>query len=149
MMVYVAIASFLFSREYTESTLKTILPIPVSRTKLLFGKFCSLLLWIVTLNIVTWAGIYVVCGIYHAVFTLKEYSLLVAIEWFPRFLLGGILMFLTTSPFVFAAGITKGFVAPMIGSAVIYRHGQCSSRKSRMGCIISVDSHIFSCAGQN
>lgn len=63
MMVYVAIASFLFSREYTESTLKTILPIPVSRTKLLFGKFCSLLLWIVTLNIVTWAGIYVVCGI--------------------------------------------------------------------------------------
>lgn len=119
MMVYVAIASFLFSREYTESTLKTILPIPVSRTKLLFGKFCSLLLWIVTLNIVTWAGIYVVCGIYHAVFTLKEYSLLVAIEWFPKFLLGGILMFLTTSPFVFAAGITKGFVAPMIGSAVI------------------------------
>ena len=34
-MIYVAIAAYLFSREYTESTLKTILPIPISRTKLL------------------------------------------------------------------------------------------------------------------
>ena len=31
-MIYVAIAAYLFSREYTESTLKTILPIPISRT---------------------------------------------------------------------------------------------------------------------
>ena len=38
-MIYVAIAAYLFSREYTESTLKTILPIPISRTKLLIGKF--------------------------------------------------------------------------------------------------------------
>jgi bacitracin transport system permease protein len=38
-MIYVAIAAYLFSREYTESTLKTILPIPISRTKLLIGNF--------------------------------------------------------------------------------------------------------------
>ena len=49
-MIYVAIAAYLFSREYTESTLKTILPIPISRTKLLIGKFCTLLLWIVMLT---------------------------------------------------------------------------------------------------
>ena len=57
-MIYVAIAAYLFSREYTESTLKTILPIPISRTKLLIGKFCTLLLWIVMLTLVTWAGIF-------------------------------------------------------------------------------------------
>ncbi len=105
-MIYVAIAAYLFSREYTESTLKTILPIPISRTKLLIGKFCTLLLWIVMLTLVTWAGIFIVCGLYDAVFTLEGYSLL-------------ILMFLTVSPFVFVAMKTKGFVAPMIGSAVI------------------------------
>lgn len=119
MMIYVAIAAFLFSREYTESTLKTILPIPISRTKLLIGKFSALLLWIVILTFVTWAGILIVCGLYHAVFTLEEYSLLVAIVWLRKFLLGGILMFLTISPFVFVAEKTKGFVAPVIGSAVI------------------------------
>ena len=68
-MIYVAIAAYLFSREYTESTLKTILPIPISRTKLLIGKFCTLLLWIVMLTLVTWAGIFIVCGLYDAVFT--------------------------------------------------------------------------------
>src|SRR5699024_10479995 len=78
-MIYVAIAVYLFIREYTESTLKTILPIPISRTKLLIGKFCTLLLWIVMLTLVTWAGIFIACGLYHAVFTLEGYSLLVAI----------------------------------------------------------------------
>ena len=102
-MIYVAIAAYLFSREYTESTLKTILPIPISRTKLLIGKFCTLLLWIVMLTLVTWAGIFIVCGLYDAVFTLEGYSLLVAIVWLPKFLFGSILMFLTVSPFVFVA----------------------------------------------
>ena len=37
----------------------------------------------------------------------------------PQVLFGSILMFLTVSPFVFVAMKTKGFVAPMIGSAVI------------------------------
>ena len=83
-MIYVAIAAYLFSREYTESTLKTILPIPISRTKLLIGKFCTLLLWIVMLTLVTWAGIFIVCGLYDAVFTLEGYSLLVAIVWLPQ-----------------------------------------------------------------
>ena len=69
--------------------------------------------------IVTWAGIFIVCGLYDAVFTLEGYSLLVAIVWLPKFLFGSILMFLTVSPFVFVAMKTKGFVAPMIGSAVI------------------------------
>ena len=71
------------------------------------------------LTLVTWAGIFIVCGLYDAVFTLEGYSLLVAIVWLPKFLFGSILMFLTVSPFVFVAMKTKGFVAPMIGSAVI------------------------------
>lgn len=119
MMVYVAIAAFLFSREYSESTLKTILPIPLSRTRLLIGKFFTLLLWIMILTFVTWLGIFIVCGLYHSVFTLSGYSLLVAIGWLPKFLIGGVLMFLTASPFAFIVLKTKGFVAPMIGSAVI------------------------------
>lgn len=119
MMIYVAIAAFLFSREYSESTLKTILPIPISRTKLLTSKFFALLLWIMMLTVVTWAGVFIVSGLYHVVFTLPEYSLLVAIGWLPKFLFGGMLMFLQASPFAFVALKTKGFVAPMIGSAVI------------------------------
>ena len=53
------------------------------------------------------AGIFIVCGLYDAVFTLEGYSLLVAIVWLPKFLFGSILMFLTVSPFVFVAMKTK------------------------------------------
>lgn len=119
MMIYVAITAYLFSREYMENTLKTILPITVSRTKLLAAKFGTLFLWIVLLTFVTWAGIFALSGLYHTAFHLEGYSLLVAIGWLPKFLFGNILMFLTISPFAFIAGKTKGFVAPIIASAVI------------------------------
>ena len=144
-MIYVAIAAYLFSREYTESTLKTILPIPISRTKLLIGKFCTLLLWIVMLTLVTWAGIFIVCGLYDAVFTLEGYSLLVAIVWLPKFLFGSILMFLTVSPFV-CCYENKRICRP---DDWLCRdcHGKCRTFKSRMGSVVSVDSHLFLGAG--
>src|SRR5699024_12262230 len=100
----------------TASTLKRILPIPISSTKLLFGKFCTLLLWIFMLTLVTWAGIFIACGLYHAVFTLEGYILLLAVEWLSKFLFGSILMFLTVSPFVFVAMKSVEFVAPVICS---------------------------------
>ncbi|NEZ46419.1 bacitracin ABC transporter permease [Clostridium niameyense] len=118
MMIYVVITAYLFSREYTENTFKTILPIPISRTKLLLGKFCTLFLWIVMLTFVTWVGIFTLLGIYHAVFVMEEYNLFIAIEWLFKFLLGNMLMFLTFSPFTYIAHKTKGFVAPVIACAV-------------------------------
>lgn len=118
-MIYVATTAYLFSREYAENTLKTILPIPVSKIKLMVGKFCALFIWASFLTIVTWAGILILSGIYHAVFEMEGYNLLVAINWIPKFFLSNILMFLTVSPFAFISQKTKGVVAPMIASAVI------------------------------
>ena len=145
-MIYVAIAAYLFSREYTESTLKTILPIPISRTKLLIGKFCTLLLWIVMLTLVTWAGIFIVCGLYDAVFTLEGYSLLVAIVWLPQ-------VFVWQYPDVFNS---FSFCVCCYENKRICRpddwlcrdcHGKCRTFKSRMGSVVSVDSHLFLGAG--
>lgn len=118
-MIYVAITAYLFSREYAENTLKTILPIPVSRTKLMAAKFCTLFIWTSVLTIVTWAGILILSGMYHIVFGMEGYSLLVAINWLPKYFFSNMLMFLTVSPFAFIAQKTKGFVASMIASAVI------------------------------
>lgn len=118
-IIYVAITAYLFSREYAENTLKTILPIPVSRAKLMAAKFCTLFIWTSVLTIATWTGILTLSGIYHDLFRMEGYSLLVAVGWLPKFFLSNILMFLTVSPFAFIAQKTKGFVAPMIASAVI------------------------------
>lgn len=119
MMIYVTITAYLFSREYSECTLKTILPIPVSRTKFVIGKFCTLLLWTLMLTVVTWAGIFVLSGLFQIFIGMDSFSFIVAAEWLFKFLLGDLLMYLTITPFAFIAEKTKGFVAPVIASAVI------------------------------
>ena len=119
MMVSVAIASYLFSREYAENTWKTILPIPISRTKVLAGKFLTLFIWDLGLTLVSWFSILFFSGIFHAIFGMSEYSLFTAFRWIPKYFLLTIFMFATTTPFVYIAQKTKGFVAPMITSAVI------------------------------
>ena len=119
MMVYTAIAAYLFSREYTEGTLKTILTIPVQKTSFVATKFCILFLWIVVLTAITWAGMLALATVYHAAFGMAEFSLRVALAWLARMLLGGVLVFLTTSPLAYLAERTKGLVVPMIAAAVI------------------------------
>ncbi|QVK18626.1 ABC transporter permease [Mycoplasmatota bacterium] len=119
MMVYVAITAYLFSREYTEKTLKTILPAPVSRTKFIVGKFYTLFLWIIMLTVVTWTGILVLSALYHSIFGLEGFDITIALQWLLKLLLGGVLMFLTISPFAFLAERTKGLAAPMIIAAVM------------------------------
>lgn len=117
--IYITITSYICSREYTENTLKNVLPIPISRTKLLLGKFCTLFIWMMILTFLTWLGILAQAGLYHVIFGFEGFTLHVAMEWLLKFLSGGILMFLTVSPFAYIAQKTKGFVTPIITSAVI------------------------------
>ena len=119
MMVSVAIASYLFSREYSENTWKTILPLPISRNKVLSGKFITLFIWDLGLTLVSWLSILLFSGIFHVTIGMTECSFLTALKWIPGYFLLTILMFATTSPFVYIAQKTKGFVAPMIASAVV------------------------------
>jgi bacitracin transport system permease protein len=119
MLVYVAIAAYLFSREYAEKTLKMILPVPVSRFNLITGKFLVLLIWTAGLTILTWAAILALMLIYHLAVGLEGMSLQVAGLWLFKFLLGSVLMFLTLSPFAYIAEKSQGFVVPVIVSAVV------------------------------
>jgi len=139
MMIYVAITAYLFSREYTENTLKTILPIPISRMAFMLGKFCILFLWIIVLTVVIWGSILILFALYHVVFGMQEFSFVVAGEWLLKLLLGSVFMFLTISPFAFIAEKTKGFVAP-VDCFRSHCHGECLPFQSRIRCVISVDN---------
>lgn len=119
MMICVAILSFVFSREYSENTFKTILPIPVGRTKLFTAKFAVSALLTLAVNFITWGGILLISFIYNCLFTLGGFYISVSLIWLLKFLAGAVLMFLTASPFAYLAVKTKGFVAPMIVSAAV------------------------------
>lgn len=122
-MVYVAITAYLFSREYSEKTLKTILTVPVSRNKLVAGKFCTLFLWVIVLTVVTWVGIFALSTLYNMIIGMDGFFILVALQWLYKLLLSGVLMFITISPYAFLAERTKGLVTPMIASAVMVMGG--------------------------
>lgn len=147
MMIYVTITAYLFSREYTESTLKTLLPIPVSRRTFVFGKFCVLFLWTEMLSVVTWGGIFAFLGLYHGVIGMDEYHFTVAIQWFFRFLISNILLFVTISPFAFIAQKTKGFVVPMIALAVIVM-GSAALSNQEIGALYPWTATFFLMEGR-
>jgi bacitracin transport system permease protein len=52
--LYSVMAAYLFSREYTEDTLKNLLTIPVSRTALMLSKMLLFFIWVLFLTLVAW-----------------------------------------------------------------------------------------------
>jgi bacitracin transport system permease protein len=119
LIVYVVITAYLFSREYTENTLKTILTVPVKKLTFITSKFLTLFIWVIVLTLISWGGIYALTALYSAIFGLAEFGVAVALHYLGNMLFGGILMFLTISPFAFLSIWTKGVVVPVIASAAV------------------------------
>lgn len=119
LIVYTVIAAYLFSREHTERTLKTVLTVPVSKVSFLVSKYIMLFLWIMALTFVSWAGMLLLAAAFGPVFGLDGFRMGIAYSYLGEMLLGGVLMFVTLSPFVFLALWTKGLVIPIIVSATV------------------------------
>jgi len=119
LIVYSVIAAYLFSREYTEKTLKTILTVPVSKLTFIISKFIMLFIWIMALTLISWASMFVLAALFGAAFEIAEFSTVVAVKYLGEMVLGGIFMFLTITPFAFLAIWTKGLVVPIITAAAI------------------------------
>ncbi|WP_010271590.1 ABC transporter permease [Paenibacillus senegalensis] len=118
-VVYSVIAAHLFSREHSEQTLKTVLTVPVSKLSFMASKFIMLLIWIMGLTLVTWAAMFILGAAFGAVFGIAEFSFMVAIRYLGEMIPGGLLMFLTVSPFAYLAVRSKGLVLPIIAAATV------------------------------
>lgn len=115
LIVYTVFASYLFGREYTENTLKTILTIPVSKSALLISKFLTLIIWCVSLSILSWFF----CLIVGILANASELSIIVILSSLFECSFGTLLLVLMLSPIVFITIWTKGIVIPVITSATI------------------------------
>lgn len=112
-LIFTIIISYLFGREYNEHTLKTMLTIPVSRTKFLMSKYVMFLVWIVILTIVT--SISTVAFGFAA--GLEGFSINLVANSFAQLLYANVLLFLTFSPFVFVSLFITNMVPAMVGGA--------------------------------
>lgn len=112
-MIFAIIISYLFGREYNEHTLKTMLTIPVSRTKFLLSKYVMFLVWIVILSVVTSVSTL----IFGFAAGLEGFALKLFVESFAQLLYANVLLFLTFSPFVFISLFITNMVPAMVGGA--------------------------------
>ena len=114
-LIFAIIISYLFGREYNEHTLKTMLTIPVSRTKFLASKYVMFLVWIVILTVVT--SISTLAFGFAA--GLDGFSLKMFLDSFAQLLYANALLFLTFAPFVFVSLFITNMVPAMVGGATL------------------------------
>ena len=98
-VLFAIVVSYIFGREYTEHSLKTMMTIPLSRGKFILGKYLMLFIWTMILVAITFLS---TCFFGY---------------------LGGasnitnILLFLSFSPFVFLSLLVPNMVAAMVTGA--------------------------------
>lgn len=109
-LLYGVITSYLFNREYTENTLKSILVIPISRTHLIISKSALLCGWLILLSLFAWGITALLC----LIFSFKGMSLLVLIRSLVLYILSGFLMALLMTPVMFVALVYKNFVPTIV-----------------------------------
>lgn len=114
-IVYGVIAAYLFSREYTENTLKSMLTIPVSKEAFLTAKFLMLFVWMVILTAVAWVSTLLLSIAGSA----AEFSATVIMQSLKEYFIGAFLLYFTMSPFVFITLWLKNLVSPIIVVATV------------------------------
>ena len=113
--LYGVVTTYLFNREYTENTLKNILTIPVSRMGFIMSKTLLLFMWIMMLTMIAW-GITLVLGVLTQ-FDGISFSLLT--ESLKQFSIGGILLFILSSPIILLTLVMNNYVPTIIFTVVI------------------------------
>lgn len=115
LLVYTVIAAYIFSREYSENTLKTVLTVPVSKTSFIIAKFLMLIIWILVLTVETWA----LTLLFAVIGGADKFSFAIIFKYLREFLIGGFLLYLTISPFVALTVWCKNIVTPIIAATTV------------------------------
>lgn len=118
-LVFSVMAAFLFSREYSEKTLKTIFAVPVPRTRFLVSKLITLLILVLLLMLAAWGSVLVLAAFGSLFFEIGEFDFQTILYWLFQIVSGGVLLYATLTPFVYLAIWTKGFLVPTIVSAAV------------------------------
>lgn len=113
--LYGVVTTYLFNREYVENTIKNILTIPVSRVSFIMSKTLLLFMWIMMLTMIAWF-LTLFLGLLTQ-FDGLDISLLV--ESFKEFSIGGVLLFILSTPIILVTLVMKNYVPTIIFTVVI------------------------------
>lgn len=112
---YGVITAYLFHREYAENTLKNLLTIPVSRCKFFISKLTMLFILIMLMTMVSW-GLTLLFGL---VGQFQGLTTTVLVNSLKEFLVGGILLFLLSSPTILVTLLFKSYVPTIVFTLIL------------------------------
>ena len=112
-VLFAIVVSYIFGREYTEHSLKTMMTIPLSRGKFILGKYLMLFIWTMILVAITFLS---TC-FFGYLGGASNITLAGAIECCKEMFITNILLFLSFSPFVFLSLLVPNMVAAMVTGA--------------------------------
>lgn len=104
-------ACYLFYREYSNQTLKTVLTIPVSRNKMITAKFILIFLVSVLISVFSWLGGFTV---YLSITSGMVGAVEIAFDYLWRFAVSGITFFLTIAPFTLLTSVCRNYILPAV-----------------------------------
>ncbi len=121
-LIFTIFGAYLFSREYTEKTLKTLFVVPISKRKFIISKFVALFLCILILMTLTVVEVAIACAICNIIVGTYKFSMLQVLASIIYFLFkiiyGSVLLYAVLTPFIYLALRTKGFIFPTIAVAI-------------------------------
>jgi bacitracin transport system permease protein len=115
LLLYGVITSYLFSREYTENSLKSLLAIPVSRVDYIISKLLVLFIWISILSLEAW----ILTFLLGLIGQFEGLSAAILVSSFKEYMLGGSLLFLLSTPIIFVTLLIKNYVPTVVFTIAI------------------------------
>lgn len=113
-VLFAIVVSYIFGREYTEHTLKTILTTPLSKTKLLIGKYLMFFIWAFIITTIIFTGTVIAAYLGG----ISDITLSVGLNSYKEMLISEILLCLSFSPFVVLSLVMPNMVFSMVAGAI-------------------------------
>lgn len=114
-IVYVLLASYLIVMEYNDHTLKSVLTIPISKTKFVLGKFAVFIMLVGLFTVVN----FLVMVILGTIGGTTDITIDVIGKYFIEFLGGNLLLGISLTPFIFLSLLFKNVVPIVIGGVFV------------------------------
>lgn len=103
------VASWVFGREFSEHTIKDILVLPISRSKIVISKFIAVIIWSILLSLVYFS----ICLLVGLMIHIPDWSNELIMTNFTKYLVTTLLTILLSTPVAFLASYSRGYMLPM------------------------------------
>ena len=113
-VLFAIVVSYIFGREYTEHSLKTMMTIPLSRGKFILGKYLMFFIWAFIITTITFTGTVIAAYLGG----ISDITLSVGLNSYKEMLISEILLCLSFSPFVVLSLVMPNMVFSMVAGAI-------------------------------